>query len=441
MIVASVFLRVHFFFPLAFSFLRPVLLTMLQAPMIGGMNSHDICRTKYIPSLATVQYKFNAADQVGDNKEKVWNEDLSGHAALRIPVPADHQMDLQTFFFGPMTHTLSLRPRRPPTGCCACTQPFVFDLAADLFGPAFATGEISNSPCAPCCGHEVTVNLPSGQMKGKISNPICSLQHRKNLEWSTGEVMSYRYMPCSVFCGPWRTGFVGTAPGEEENYQIRFWEYSGQLIECNMTALCLTCFAPCRICCFELKHCLKSCCESEWHYTSWAMRTLVEMRSLLLVNYSYVLRSAFGEPQYSIIGDEIQIDYRHPTFYSDINALGNWRVSAHKNACCKIMMTESADTPNDLSKATAFDLTFRGTFNQNVLDPRDFNLALGFLVMQFYFYTLPRAQSDKFGLLHSLWGWYYRAHMTPRQGTSYIAPPLPVVMGAPPPPGKTEDFL
>jgi hypothetical protein len=267
------------------------------------------------------------------------------------------------------------------------------------------------------------------------------MQQRTNLEWSTGEVMSYRAMPCTVCCGPWRTGFVGTAPGEEENYQIRYWENSGQLVECSMTALCMSCFAPCKACCFELKSTCKACCETEWHFTTWAMRTLVEMRQLLLVNYSYVLRSTFGEPQYKMIGDDIQIEYRHPTFYSDINALGNWRVSGHKTSCCKVQMTESADTPNDLSKATAFDLTFRGTFNQNILDPRDFNLALGFLVMQFYFYTVPRAQSDKLGLLYSLSGWAFRARMTPRQAQSYMAPPMPMMMGAPPPPGKSEDFL
>lgn len=417
---------------------------MFGAPVIG-MSAQDMCRTQYVPSLATVHYKC-VAELPGEGKDlvKVWNEELSGHAALRIPVPADHQMDLQTFFFGPMTHTLSLRPRRPPVGCCSCTQPFVFDLAGDLFGPAFATGEVSNSPCAHCCGRDVTVKLPSGQLTGKISTPICGFQHRTNLEWSSGEVMSYRFVPCVPCCGPWRTGYVGTAPGEEENYQIRYWEYQGQLVECNFTALCLSFCGPLRMCCFACKAECKECCQEEWHYTSWAMWSLVEMRRLLLVNYSFILRSAFGEPQYSFIGDEVQIDYKHPSFYSDVNALGNWRMSAHKGSCCKIMMTESADTPNDLSKASAFDLTFRGTFNQNVLDPRDFNLALGYLVMQFYFYTEPRSRTEKLGLLYSLWGNFYRAHMTPRQAQSYMAPPMPASMGSPmmaPPPPKSEDFL
>lgn len=412
--------------------------------MGGGNNGHDFCRTKFIPSLATVNYKFDVADAPdGDrtNLVKLWNEDLSGHAALRIPVPADSQMDLQTFFFGPMTHSLTLRPRRPKTGCCSCTAPFEFDLASDLFSPAFATGEIANSMCA--CSNEVTVNLPTGQLKGNISDACCTFQPRKNLEWSTGDNMSYRLPPCIMCCGPWRTGYVGTGPGEEENHQIRYWDHTGLFVECSCQALLLTCCAPFKECCFELKHCVKQCCETEWHFTSWKMWSLLEMRALLLRHYSFVLRSAFGEPTYSLVGDDIEIEFRHPAYYSDINALGNWRVSAHKGGCCKIMMTESSDVPQELAKATAFDLSFRGTFNQNILDPRDFNLALGYLVLTYFFYVSAQQKSDKVGVAHGLPGWFYRALMTPRQAPSAVgyAPPMPPMMGMPPPPPKSEDFL
>lgn len=399
-----------------------------MSPM-GGMKPSDFARTQYIPSLATVRMTFGESEQAGDGRflEKVWDIDRTGHAALRVPVPADSQMDLQTFFFGPMTHSLTLRPKRPvQPGCCDCSQPFGFDIANDLFGRPFASGVINQSLCGS--SHEVIVALPSGELRGTISDACCTCQPRKNLDWSTGENMSFRYPSSCALCGPWRTGFVGTAPGEEENFQVRYWDVDGQFIDCNMSALCLACCLPCKICCFELRHCCD--CHDRLHYTSWHLWSLSEIRDMLLSKYSFALRSAFGEPVYEWLGDDIFVRFVSPSYPTDVNALGNWRASSHKaGCCCKFIMTEGADVPQDLSLATGFDLSFRGTFNQNVLDPKDFNLALGYLVLKSYYYQAMRTKHQHLPVQQGLGLRWTRALMRPRMMESQYSSPG----GAPPP--------
>jgi hypothetical protein len=398
---------------------------------MAGMKPSEFARTKYIPSLATVRYTFGQTE--GDAKfiEKVWDIERTGHQALRAPVPADQQMDLQTFFFGPMTHSLTLRPRRPlAPGCCSCSQPFSFEVANDLFSPAFASGVINRSLCAT--SHEVIVALPGGELRGSISDACCTCQPRRNLEWSTGEVMSYRYPPSCTLCGPWRTGFVGTAPGEEENYQIRYWDVAGKFIECNFSAICLACCLPCKVCCWECKHCCD--CDERLHYTSWHMWSLTEIRDMLLSKYSFALMSAFGEPVYEWLGDDIFVRFFNPSYPTDVNALGNWRASAHRVGCCRYIMTEAGDVPQDLSLATGFDLSFRGTFNQNVLDPKDFNLALGYLILMNFFYQSLRAQHQNLRVQQGLGYRWTRALMRPRMMESqYMAPGPGVGFVAPPP--------
>ncbi|CUE71327.1 Hypothetical protein, putative [Bodo saltans] len=399
---------------------------------LAGMKPSDFARTKYIPSLATTRMTFGASEQAGDGifLEKVWDIDRSGLASLRIPVPADSQMDLQTFFFGPMTHSLTLRPKRPIVpGCCACSYPIGFDIANDLFSPPFATGVVNRSLCSNT--HEVFVGLPSGEMRGTISDACCTCQPARNLQWASGEVMGNRLPPMCVMCGPWRSGYIGTAPGEEENYQVRYWDVNGGYYDCNLNALCLACFLPCKMCCFECRHCCD--CHERLHYTSWHLWSLTEIRAILLSQYSFALHSAFGEPTYEWLGDDIYVRYMSQTNPSDINALGNWRASSHRTGCCRYIMTEGADVPQDLSLATGFDLSFRGTFNQNVLDPKDFNLALGYLILKNFNYQLLRAQSRNLRVQQGLGLRWTRSLMRPRMSGApqYMAPPA---FAAPPPP-------
>lgn len=400
------------------------------ASPLAAIKASDFARTKYIPSLATVRMTFGE-QQAGDSKflEKMWDVDRSGHAALRMPVPADAQMDLQTFFFGPMTHSITLRPKRPPpAGCCSCTQPFGFDVANDLFSPPFASGVVNRSLCSN--SHDVFVGLPSGDLRGTISDACCTCQPRRDLAWASGEVMSNRMPPMCCICGPWRTGYVGTAPGEEENSQVRYWDVNGKYITCSGDAICLACCLPCKVCCFELRHCCD--CNERLQYTSWHMWSLTEIRSILLSQYSFALQSAFGEPVYEWLGDDIYVKFISPTFPSDINALGNWRAASQRTACCRYIMTEGGDVPHDLSLATGFDLSFRGTFNQNFLEPKDFNLALGYLILKNFNYQVLRVQNRNLPVWHGLGQRWTRALMRPRMMPSQYAAP-PGVSYAPPP--------
>jgi hypothetical protein len=84
-------------------------------------------------------------------------------------------------------------------------------------------------------------------------------------------------------------------------------------------------------------------------------------------------------------------------------------------------MTEAADVPQDLSLSTGFDLSFRGTFNQNVLDPKDFNLALGYLILKNFNYQLLRAQNRNLRVQQGLGFRWTRSLMRPRMGEQYAA--------------------
>lgn len=395
----------------------------------GGMKSTDLARTKYIPSLATTRYTFEATTEEGQAiLEKVWNVELSGHPARRMPIPADSQMDLQTFFFGPMSHSLTLRPRRPVRGCCSNT--FAFDIATDAFSPSVGTGNITHSCCA--LENEVKVMLPTGPLQGAISRACCTCQPRTELKWSSGEVMGYRYPPSVTCCGPWRTGFVGTAPGEEENFHIRYWDVDGLFVDCNMDSMCLACCAPCKLFCLECRHCCR--CIERQHFTSWYLWSLTEIRDLLLDKYTFKLRSAFGEPTYQWLGDDLFVHFRNPSHPSDVNALGNWRANSHKvGCCCKFIMTDSGDVPTDLALATGFDLSFRGTFDQNNLDSKDFNLALGYLVLRSFFYQSLHSRQEGLRVHEGLGLRRYRALLRPRMDMQYMAPPGIMMAAAPPP--------
>jgi hypothetical protein len=339
--------------------------------------THDYAKVQYIPSLAT-QRKLVYVPPFEDQFEQRYAMPHSANPANTVPVPAERNPDLQSYFFGAMTHSLTLRPYRPIVSCLSCCKgaDYKFDLAADAFGPAFAEGEIN----AGCCSNVVTVKLPNTTLRGEISTACCSLQRRVNLEWQSGENMSYRAMPCITCCGPWRTGFVGTAPGEEEQHNIRFWSNGGGYYTCDMSQCCF----PCKLC---VSQCQKDCCDctDEFGYTTWQPPTLEEMRASLLARYSFALRSSFGEIVYDKKGPYDLVGQAASAHKSDVNALGSVRVRQRKNACCKFVLSDPSDS-TDISSATGFDLTFRGTFNQNQLDPKDFNLALGYLILNAKFF-------------------------------------------------------
>jgi hypothetical protein len=361
--------------------------------------SHDFAKAPYIPSLAT--HKKLVRVIPFDGEFEVPHTIPSGaNPAYVVPVPAEHTYDTQTFFFGAMSHSLTLRPYRPEMGCCASAA-YKFDLAADAFGPSIGNGEISNG----CCTNEVTVNLPNMSLRGEINNACCSVQPRINLDWQTGENMSYRHLPPCTICGPWRTGFVGTAPGEEDEYNVRYWDQDGLFITCNMFLCCL----PCKMCMFTCGQCCN--CPDEYGFTTWHPLSLPNLRSKMLNEFAFVLRSSFGEPVYDKESPFALVGVDAGPHKSDVNALGNMRIRMRKDCCCKWIMSDPSDT-SDTSASTGLDLTFRGTFNQNQLDSKDFNLALGYLILNTKFYldsikqgvipnmaamqSLPRAM----GLLH-----------------------------------------
>lgn len=333
--------------------------------------SYDYARTKYVTSLDSARYVFQVLGIEG-GVETTWKLPNGANPAFVAPVPADQHKDLQTFFFGPMSHSLTLRPIRPEVGCCA-SNAFKFEIATEVFGPAVGSGEISNG----CCENEITVSLPSGQLKGVMSMPCLSLQPRTNLDWSSGENMSVRGPPfCVCPClGPFRTGYVGTAPGEEDEHKIRYWSDDGMYIAC----LPELCTLYCKVLCAQACKCCE--CVDEVGYTTWHPQTLKAIRAKLLSEYSFVLNSSFGVPSFELNAENLQIGINNTENLSDVNALGHVRIRMKREMCCKFVSADSSDT-SDTAKQTGFDLTFRGTFNQNQLDSRDFNLALAYLIMQ-----------------------------------------------------------
>jgi hypothetical protein len=362
--------------------------------------SHDFARAPYIPSLATHKKVVRVMGFDGDFEYPLI-EPTNANPANCVPIPAENTHDVQTFFFGAMSHSLTIRPYRPDGGCCASAA-YKFDLATSAFGPVIGNGEISNG----CCSNEVHVNLPNTVIRGEISNACCTLQPRINLDWQTGENVSYRHLPACTICGPWRTGFVGTAPGEEEQYQIRYWSAGGSFITCNLFLCCY----PCKMSLWTCKQCCV--CPDELGYTTWHPLQIANLRAKLLSEFALVLDSSFGEPVFDNDTPFTAVGIRSTAHKSDVNALGNMRIRQRKSGCCcNWVMMDPSDT-TDTSSQTGLDLTFRGTFNQNVLDPKDFNIALGYLILNTKFFldsikrgtlpsmaatqTLPRA----FGLLH-----------------------------------------
>lgn len=340
------------------------------------MADYSYAKTKYVASLDSARHVSQMLGYDGDI-EVAWKLPNAANPAYVAPVPADNHKDLQTFFFGAMSHSLTVRPHNPERGCCASSA-YKFDIATDMFGPAIGTGEISNG----CCQNEVSVTLPSGALHGEIRNACCSLQPRINLDWSTGENMSLRMPTGATCCGPFRTGFVGTAPGEEDDHKIRYWDTNGMYLTCNL----FLCLLPCRIFCIQMTKCCV--CVDEIGFTTWHPLSLASMRSKLLGEFGFKLRSSFGIPAFELNSENLPIGVNNTEHLSDINALGHQRIRMHKaGCCCNFIMTDPANSKSDdASSYTALDLSFRGTFNQNQLDPKDFNLALGYLILNTKFF-------------------------------------------------------
>lgn len=336
--------------------------------------SLDFAKAPYIPSLATHR-KITRVIGLDGEFEVPFKIPCAANPANVVPVPAENTPDLQTFYFGAMSHSLTLRPYRPETGCCASAA-YKFDLAADAFGPSIGNGEISNG----CCTNEVTVNLPNMSLRGEINNACCSLQPRINLDWQSGENMSYRMLPPCTLCGPWRTSFVGTAPGEEDEYNIRYWANDGMFITCNMAICC----QPCKMCTWSCGQCCS--CPDEYGFTTWHPLSAENLRAKMESEFAFVLNSSFGEPVFfAEEGPYALVGTRAGPHKSDVNALGNMRIRMRKHCCCQWIMSDPSDS-SDTSASTGLDLTFRGTFNQNQLDSKDFNLALGYLILNTKFY-------------------------------------------------------
>lgn len=325
-----------------------------------------------VPTLMNTRYTFRVIG-LDTEFDLQWRAPNSANPANVVPVPADAAGgDVQTFIFGPMSHSMTLRPFRPPVGCCAAPV-YTFDLAPGMFGDKFGQGEIENG----CCVSDVKVNISGGQiLRGEIKRNLCGLQPRTDLTWSTGEVASFRGPPaCGPCCGPWRMGFVGSVPSEEENFQVRYWDAPWMFLDCNIAFMCRQCCAPFCIAC-------GACCQcrDKFGFTTWTPLTLEGVRSHLLSSYGMVLYSSFGQPVFEA-GNEFQaVGTRGTQHLSDINALGNYRMTVTKNSCCKFIFMDPSDT-HDHSEQMGLDLMFRGTFNQNQLAPQDFNLALGYLIL------------------------------------------------------------
>jgi len=363
--------------------------------------SHDFAKAPYIPSLATHKKIVRVLGFDGQFEVPAI-EPCAANRANVVPIPAESTIDTQTFFFGAMSHSLTLRPYRPEGGCCASAA-YKFDLAADAFGPSIGSGEISNG----CCTNEVTVNLPNMSLRGEINNGCCSIQPRINLDWQTGENMSLRHFPPCTYCGPWRTGFVGTAPGEEDEYNIRYWSPDGLFIPACSLALCCL---PCRMCKVS---CLQCCdCPDEYGFTTWHPMSLPNLRAKMLSDFALQLHSSFGEPVFDKESPFALVGTVGGPHKSDVNALGNMRIRQRKQCCCNWVMSDPSDT-SDTSASTGLDLTFRGTFNQNQLDPKDFNLAFGYLILntKFYLDMIKQNLMPNLAAMHTLPGAMSLLHM------------------------------